>query len=439
MGDTALAVFQKAEDELRQGKYNDALGSYLRVVRGAPDFYRARFRIADTLLNLKARPQALEIYSAIAWHAIKAGHPLAALVAIKMAAALDPKQIEAIEIMADLYAKTSDRVVPSDEGPTRRVLTDKDPAGDLSGLSGQALIDAATKEAADTDKIANYPEKLPSIPLFSFLDHRSFLVVLASLQLRRFVKGNAIITEGQPGDSFFILSEGNVEVTRKMGQKTANLARLHPGAVFGEMALISKAPRTATVTALDDCDLLELKRASLEDQAHKLASVTQALKEFTHDRFLANLTATSAIFKPFPKTIRTEIVKKFKDFPVDPGDELIAEGEQGQGLFLILKGSIEVSKKSDGGGKVVLATLKEGDVFGEISLIQDSVTTATCTALSRGELLFLPKKDFASTMARHPEMKTELSKITADRIQKTKDILSPDDYELIEDDDLIML
>jgi hypothetical protein len=51
----------------------------------------------------------------------------------------------------------------------------------------------------------------------------------------------------------------------------------------------------------------------------------------------------------------------------------------------------------------------------------------------------LPKKDFASTMARHPELKDELSKITAERIQKTKQMLEPEDYELIEDDDLIML
>ncbi len=435
----ALSTFKKAEDELRQGRYNEALGSYLQVVRAAPEFLRARFRIADTLLNFKARSEALEIYKAIAWHAIKAGAPLAALVAIKMAALLDPKEHDAIEILAQLYARDSDRVGSGADVPERRRLLASQQVAELGDLRGQALLDAAAKEAADTHAIASYPDKLPSIPLFSFLDEDAFVAVLAGLQLRRYVKGNAIIQEGQPGDSFFILAEGQVEVTRRMGERSASLARLPAGSVFGEMALISRAPRTATVTALDDCDLLELKRASLEDQAHKLASVTQALRDFTHERFLSNLTATSAIFKPFPRSIRTEIVKKFKDFPVDPGDELIAEGEEGQGLFLVLKGHIEVSKKDTDGDKMVLATLKEGDVFGEISLIQASPTTATCVAKTRGELLFLPKKDFVSTVARHPELKEELSKLTADRIQKTKEMLDPDEYELIEDDDLIML
>ena len=206
------------------------------------------------------------------------------------------------------------------------------------------------------------------------------------------------------------------------------------------MALISKAPRTATVTALEDCDLVELKRASLEHEAQKLASVTQALRDFTHDRFLTNLTSTSAIFKPFPRGIRLEMIKKFQDLPVDPGDELIGEGEEGQGLYLILKGTIGVTKKGPAGEAIKLAQLKEGDVFGEISLIQDKPTTATCTATTRGELLFLPKRDFTSLVVRHPELKGELSKITAERIQKTKQLMAPEEvYEIIEDDDLIML
>ncbi len=439
MADNALNTFQRAEDALRGGTYEAALADYLRVIRAVPDFWRARFRVADTLLNLKQPRASLGIYNALAWHAIKAGHPLSGLVALKMAAAMDPSHLDVIEIVAQLYSKDSDRIGPVADSSTRRMLKTSDEVADLDGLSGQALVDAAVNEAGDTDAIANYPDRLPAIPLFSFLDEDAFVTVLAGLQLKRYVQGQKIIEEGQPGDSFFILVEGAVGVSRKMGDRVVPLAKLHAGAVFGEMALISKAPRTATVSANTDCDLLELQRGSLEDQAHKLESVTQALKDFTHDRFLANLTATSAIFKPFPRTMRLEIIKKFQDFPVDPGDDLIEEGEEGQGLFLVLKGQVEVTKKGDDGQKISLATLEEGAVFGEISLIHDQPTTATCTAITRGELLFLPKRDFTALIARHPEMKDELSKITAARIQSTKEMMEPEEYELLEDDDLIML
>ncbi|HET6346944.1 MAG TPA: cyclic nucleotide-binding domain-containing protein, partial [Myxococcota bacterium] len=340
MADSALDVFQAAEALLRAAKYPEALGAYLRVVRGVPAFWRARFRIADTLLNLKAPRPALEIYKALAWQAVKAGQPLQGLVAIKMATALDPSQREAIDIIAQLYNHGSDRVDIGLESLPRRLLKKGDEAGELGDLTGDALVATAAQEAADTQAMGALPAKLPPLPLFSFLDEDAFVAVLQSIGLKRFVQGNKIITEGQPGEAFYVLADGNVEVTRQAGTKTAQLARLGAGSVFGEMALISDAPRTATVTAMEDCEALELKRAALTEQAHKLASITQALKSFTHERFLTNLTATSPVFKPFPRSIRVEIVKKFRDFPVDAGDELITEGEAGQGLFLVMKGEV---------------------------------------------------------------------------------------------------
>ncbi|MEO1172306.1 MAG: cyclic nucleotide-binding domain-containing protein [Myxococcota bacterium] len=434
---TAAQTFRQAEDELRAGQFDAALGSYMKVLRGVPDYWRARFRIADVLLNFKKHREAYEIYKSIAGYALRNGQPLNALLAIKMAALMDPSMKGTLGLLAELYSRNSSRVEQTADATSKhRILKLTEPAGDVTE-SGEALLSAAAEEAANVDELPPPTGSLPPIPLFSFLEEDAFEGVLNSLQLRRFVDGQEIISEGQPGDSFFILVEGSVSVTRKGADgRTLNLAQLRPGAVFGEMALISKAPRSATVTAQGDCDLVELKRSELEAQAHQLASVTQALRQFTQERFLNNLTATSAIFKPFPRSVRNEIVKRFQEFPVDPGDELIGEGEEGQGLFLILKGNVRVTKK-DSGEDIQLAVLKEGDVFGEISLIQDQPTTATCTAKSRGQLLFLPKREFNSVVARHPEMKDELQKITQDRIEKTKNALEPP--ELITDDDLILL
>ncbi|MEM6734002.1 MAG: cyclic nucleotide-binding domain-containing protein, partial [Myxococcota bacterium] len=373
---TAPQIFRQAEDELRAGKFEAALGSYVKVLRGVPDYWRARFRIADTLFNFKKHREAYEIYKNIAWYAMRGGQPLNALLAIKMAALMDPTMKETLGLLADLYSRNSDRVEStSDATKNHRILKLNDPVGEV-GESGDALVEAAAREAADTDNLPPPEGQLPPIPLFSFLTEDAFEGVLNSLLLRRFVDGQPIIKEGDAGDSFFVLVEGSVSVTREADGRTLNLAQLRPGAVFGEMALISNAPRSATVTARGDCDLVELKRAELEKQAHQLASVTQALRQFTQERFLNNLTATSAIFKPFPRTVRNEIVKRFQDFPVDPGDELIGEGEEGQGLFLVLKGQVRVTKK-DGGEDIQLAILKEGDVFGEIALITDQPTTAS--------------------------------------------------------------
>lgn len=434
---TAAQTYRQAEEDLRAHRFDSALAAYLKVLRGVPEFWRARFRIADVLLNFERHRESYEIYKNIAWFALRSGQPLNALLAIKMAALMDPTMKDTLGLLAELYHRDSGRLDPNADSTSRhRTLKLNEPAGEVEE-TGNALIEAAAREAAGTGTLLHAESTLPPIPLFSFLQEDAFEGVLNSLQLRRFVDGHAIITEGEPGASFFVLVEGNVSVTRQSPDgRTLNLAQLRPGAVFGEMALISNAPRSATVTAQGDCDLVELTRADLESQAHQLASVTQALRQFTQERLLNNLTATSAIFKPFPRSVRNEIVRRFQDFPVDPGDELIGEGEEGQGLFLILKGNVRVTKK-DGEEDVQLAMLKEGDVFGEISLLQDQATTATCSAATRGHLLFLPKREFNSVAARHPEMKEELEKITQERIEKTKNALEPP--ELITDDDLILL
>jgi CRP-like cAMP-binding protein len=73
--------------------------------------------------------------------------------------------------------------------------------------------------------------------------------------------GRVLIREGERGREFFVIVEGEVEVRRK-GRKVATLG---PGSFVGEMALLSKMPRTATVTALTAIDVLVITdRAFLE-------------------------------------------------------------------------------------------------------------------------------------------------------------------------------
>jgi len=73
---------------------------------------------------------------------------------------------------------------------------------------------------------------------------------------------------------------------------------------------------------------------------------------------------------------------------VTPGTVVVREGQEGKGLYLILTGEVDVTKV-DGSEKVLLATLRAGDCFGEISLIKKSPTTATVTAARHTTILFL--------------------------------------------------
>ncbi|MEO1228339.1 MAG: cyclic nucleotide-binding domain-containing protein [Myxococcota bacterium] len=400
--------YQEAETAFARGEWKTALAGHLAVVRAAPGFAAARFRIADALLNLGHRSEAKAVYRGLAWHHIRGGQPLAGLVATKMLLALDPELDDLLAILAELYSSESDRTGDVDVTPP--VGLPEGAAGEVSE-DGRVLLEVAAAEAGNMDGITVVPEVLPPIPLFSHLTEQAFFTVLESLRLRRFANGEAIIREGEVGDAFYMLAEGQVNVTRSVGSQEALLARLGRGAVFGEMALVSRAARQATVRANGDVDVLELDRADLEAHAGQLESVKQALKKFTRGRFLANLAATSPLFQALARPDRRALMGRFRPQRVFPGDILIEEGEAGRGLFLILTGQMGVAAGSSN-----LAQLRSGDVFGEISLLHQAPTTATVTAESAGELLFLPREDFGEVLAIYPAVAETLRAMSSERL-----------------------
>ena len=80
----------------------------------------------------------------------------------------------------------------------------------------------------------------------------------------QFKKGDIIFCEYEPGDTFYLLQSGRVQIVRIIGELEKNIDILYPGEVFGEMAILEEAPRSATTIALDDVKALEFNRENFE-------------------------------------------------------------------------------------------------------------------------------------------------------------------------------
>jgi len=92
------------------------------------------------------------------------------------------------------------------------------------------------------------PELLRGVNLFSGLDERELENLADEFNERRFQAGDKIALEGEGGLMFFIVESGEATVD----VQGSEVARLGPGDAFGEIALIDRRPRTATVTAVTD-------------------------------------------------------------------------------------------------------------------------------------------------------------------------------------------
>ncbi|RKH11259.1 cyclic nucleotide-binding protein, partial [Corallococcus sp. CA041A] len=280
-------------------------------------------------------------------------------------------------------------------------------------------------------------DALPSIPLFSDLPRDAFIQLFERCPLRRFGPGERILAQGSHGDAFYVICEGNVRVFREEDGRRQDLATLEVGAFFGEMALLSGAPRAASVeSASDDTQVLEISAAVLATLSRSHPPVAKALKKFCRERLLANVMNSSALFRPFNRKDRRNLVERFRARDVERGEVIIREGDATDGLYVVLSGEVEVHK---GGQR--LSTLKEGDLFGEISLLQKTPATATVEATRHTTLLRLPREDFDSLISSHPQVLMLVSDLSDERLRRTQHVLdsqtgtTPDD----EEEDLILV
>ena len=81
---------------------------------------------------------------------------------------------------------------------------------------------------------------------------------------KTFQKGDIIFSEFEPGDTFYLIQSGRVQILKIMGEIEKTIDILQPGEIFGEMAILEGAPRSATAFALDKIVALEFNRANFE-------------------------------------------------------------------------------------------------------------------------------------------------------------------------------
>jgi CRP-like cAMP-binding protein len=127
-------------------------------------------------------------------------------------------------------------------------------------------------------------DHLRDVSLFSALSRKELSLVARRAEDVKVAAGKVLVNEGAPGSEFFVIVDGTARVTRK-GRKVATLG---PGAAFGELALLDRAPRNATVVAETPMELVVLGQrefAGIIDEvpgfAHKLlAGLAHRLRQY---------------------------------------------------------------------------------------------------------------------------------------------------------------
>ena len=118
---------------------------------------------------------------------------------------------------------------------------------------------------------------LRNVSLFESLDQQELKALSDVTFTRTFSKDNVIILAEEEGDTLFILKKGKVKVSIvSEGGREVILSLLGPGSVFGELSLLDGKPRSANVVAIEETDLLMLRRVDFLQLIYKTPQIATA-------------------------------------------------------------------------------------------------------------------------------------------------------------------
>ena len=241
------------------------------------------------------------------------------------------------------------------------------------------------------------------------------------LQLREFMLESDVVTPA-PGEtifrrndytnSFFMIAAGTVEVEQLDEGRHVGWFTLGAGEFFGELGLISGRRRANSVRAGKGCVLVEAHRRAMLKLIASVESVRKRVDEVFLKRSVRAYLAPTLPEAELDALIAQGVqVKSFGG-----GEVLFEEGDPAEGLYLIRRGSVTISR-TIAGREVVLSYLSAGNYVGEMALLSDSPRTATVKAAVTTEVLILDSEVFKRVLKRNPRFREEVEQRFLDRLR----------------------
>ncbi len=125
--------------------------------------------------------------------------------------------------------------------------------------------------------------------LFKKVEENDLALVYGSGRLQKYATGQVIVREGDEGQEFFLLMSGTVKVVTAGKRGPVELAQLSRGAYFGEVSLLTGRPRTATVAALDEVEVISLLNSDMEGILRRYPKVRKLMQAVVEGRVRATI------------------------------------------------------------------------------------------------------------------------------------------------------
>lgn len=253
----------------------------------------------------------------------------------------------------------------------------------VGGVRTFTRLRAARARQARLGTVHERAAVLARVRFFAGLPGPALLAIASHLEEQPVEAGATVVTADEVGDRFYLVRSGRLEVLSRDGRE---LGTILAGEGFGEMALLDRKPRGATVRALVPCQLWSLDRGHFERWVRDRYEIAARIRSSAQER---SELASLPFFRGLDPLELDRIAARLVTRRFPAGQTVMSEGDPGDRYYVVREGEAEVSIA---GGTV--RRLGRGEAFGELALLYGRPRSATVTAATDLVLAGLGREDF---------------------------------------------
>jgi CRP-like cAMP-binding protein len=272
-------------------------------------------------------------------------------------------------------------------------------------------------------------ELLRATHLFSTLSEVDLANLAACCHLRDVAGGEALITQGEPGDDLFVVVSGALRVSQtREGTDEVVLGDVTAGEFVGEAALLERAPRNASVRAFVPSQVLAFSRATLEgflardpDTRDVLVGALRYRTQWSAARRYRPEAAVvmrmlAEQIGDLDETAQRELEREVQWVTVPRGTLILRQGTPGDCLYYVVAGRVRVFALRDDGSEARIGESGPGESVGEMALLSKEPRSANVTALTDCQLLRLSQRGFERLVTEHPKTMAGFTRTMVERL-----------------------
>jgi len=312
--------------------------------------------------------------------------------------------------------------------------------------------------------------EMRKIPIFEGLNERTLTKLQPHVSILQFEPQDIIVREGDYGESAYFVRKGRVEVflrslppvslgrtdiQRRSGwsglltlfqpktRETRSAFNVSPeafkpikltdmpvdlkpeehvflgeGEIFGEAAALSRYPRSATVIANTECELVEIRVQGLRTLMSKSPAFKKFVEEGYRERRIKRDLGSIPLFQECDQGFMENLIQSAELRSYEPNRIVARQGDPADAFYIVRSGFVKVSAHV-GEGELTFTYLTKGEYFGEISLLRGEPKAATLTSVDYVEVVKIPREIFQALLERYPQVGERIQKTAAERLEAT--------------------